>query len=323
MVEQESEVTLIDMLQTHLIPVEAEDTMAEAGRKVLLGNFITLLENEQGSRTGEDIENVHQMRVATRRMRSAFRLLEDYYKPKVVSTFTDDLQTLAKYLGGVRDLDVMIADLEKHAVEVTEEEQGVLQDITAKLDKRRKKARKRLVSYLDSKDYAEFVKKFSKFVTKPGKGASTVDETPESPSPHQVRHITPVIIHTQLAEVRAYDNVLEESREQTLHNLRIAFKRLRYVTTFFVDVLGKTGSDFIDEIKDIQDTLGHINDVTVARQMLHALNLNDEQSAVVDAYLDKLTAEQENAIEGFSQTWEKFNTRTVQSKLSNALLALK
>ena len=50
------------------------DSMAEAGRKALHFNFERMLLHEPVARLGADIEGVHDMRVATRRMRSAFRL---------------------------------------------------------------------------------------------------------------------------------------------------------------------------------------------------------------------------------------------------------
>ena len=42
-------------LQTFIQPIDPQDTMAEAGRKVLLHDFIKMLEHEAGSRSGEDI----------------------------------------------------------------------------------------------------------------------------------------------------------------------------------------------------------------------------------------------------------------------------
>ena len=64
--------------------------------------------HEAGSRTGEDIESVHQMRVAIRRMRSLFRLVGAYYKPKTVDKYSRDLRRIARALGNIRDLDVLI-----------------------------------------------------------------------------------------------------------------------------------------------------------------------------------------------------------------------
>src|SRR5688572_21869623 len=95
-------------LESQVQSVSPQDTMAEAGRKVLLADFIKMLKHEAGARTGEDIEDVHDMRVATRRMRSALRLFESYFKPKWVDAYSRRLRKIARALGVVRDLDVLI-----------------------------------------------------------------------------------------------------------------------------------------------------------------------------------------------------------------------
>ena len=66
--------------------LQAGDTMAEAARKTLLYHLQKMMQHEPGTREGEDPEELHDMRVATRRMRAALRVFEDYlamdrYKP--------------------------------------------------------------------------------------------------------------------------------------------------------------------------------------------------------------------------------------------------
>ena len=53
--------------------------MAEAGRKVMFTHFMKMLANEAGTRDGEDIEFLHDMRVSTRRLRAAYRIFEPFY----------------------------------------------------------------------------------------------------------------------------------------------------------------------------------------------------------------------------------------------------
>src|SRR5579862_2687576 len=65
----------------------AEDTMADAGRKVLAHYFAKMLSKEDGARKGDDTEAVHDMRVATRRMRSALKLFGPYYPRRTLKPF--------------------------------------------------------------------------------------------------------------------------------------------------------------------------------------------------------------------------------------------
>ncbi|PJF32615.1 MAG: hypothetical protein CUN52_00780 [Phototrophicales bacterium] len=321
----EPEVSLMEQLQAHLQDVANDDTMAEAGRKILLQDLVKMLSKEAGVRLGEDDEFVHEMRVATRRMRSAFRIFEDYYKSKPVRPFIAQLRTLARALGAVRDLDVLIADFTRYQDQLDQPEaREALAHVVAKLDYKRQKARRKLLAYLDSKSYRAFVKAYGAFLTAPGKSAKNTDG--QLGTPYQVRHIVPVMIHDHLATVRAYDTVLADADVHTLHALRIEFKRLRYAIEFFQPVMGNTIEKFVLEMKKIQDYLGRLNDVVVAQARLRSLEDNGDLGEVVhesfEHYIQSLAQEQETLMAGFAEVWTKFNSRTVQKYLSDALLTL-
>jgi len=327
----DTEQDVLTYLHAALTPLATDDPMAEAGRKVLLADFIEMLEHEDGSRSGEDIENVHQMRVATRRMRSALRLFEPYYKQKTVRPFTDSLRTLARRLGDVRDLDVLIEDVQKVQGKVSEDGQAALQTIIDHFDAKRQKARAKLVKYLDSGAYRRFVDDFTAFLTKRGAGAVSVDES--SITPYQMRHAVPALLQDYLGMVRAYDTVIpavsrtDETLElpdmATLHQLRIEFKRLRYALYFFREVLGASGKAFIDEIKTMQDLLGRLNDTYVAEEHLNDFVAEGLDESLIEAYLNELMAEREALENSLPSAWRRFNTRNVMSKFSEALLMLR
>jgi len=95
--------------------VIAEDPHAEAGRKVLRFHLARMLAREPGTRAGIDPEELHGMRVATRRMRAAWRVFGDAYNPDRTKVYRRRLRELAALLGGVRDLDVLIEATEAYA----------------------------------------------------------------------------------------------------------------------------------------------------------------------------------------------------------------
>lgn len=315
---------LIERLKASLQSVEPQDTMAEAGRKALLADFIRIMETEEGSRAGEDIEAVHDMRVATRRMRSTFRLLAKYYKPKAIQPHLDGLREVAQALGGVRDLDVMIEEIDHFAA--TLENGGELQPILDQLNRQRDKARKSLIKLLDKRNYARFVDDFSAFLLKPGKGALPVDA--DEIQPFQVRHLLPELLYEHLGAVKAYDDVLADADNATLHALRIEFKRLRYAVSIFSDVLGTGIGDFITEIKAVQDHLGRLNDLHTAQERLNEIARKLDHDAQMETltalqqYIAHLEEEWHSQREGVDQVWARFNTKTVQRQLSNAIVSL-
>lgn len=303
-------------------PARPADPMAEAGRKLMLGEFITMLTEEEGARAGADIEHVHNMRVAIRRMRSVFRLLGNYYHPKAIRPYRRGLQAVMQALGEVRDLDVMIHDLLAFLPLVPPEQTGALQSVIDGLDQRRTVARAALVAELDSKRYRRLCQDFGVFLTTPAAGARGPADGKIVPV--QVRHAAPPLICERLAEVRAYDAVLPTSDAPTLHQLRIAFKALRYTVSLFDNLLGPEAAGFISELKAIQDHLGRLNDIAVAHRRLGLLmaDLEGDQCAALWLYLEHLDVERPALIEQFPAVWKRFNSKAVQRKLALAVLKL-
>lgn len=317
---------LIETLQPQIQPVQPEDTMAEAGRKVLLDQFVKLLHHEDGSRSGEDIEDVHDMRVATRRIRSTLRLLEDYYKPKTMRAYRRQLRRVAKALGNVRDLDVLMEDLHSFQETLDERHQQDLQAVLDRLEAERTAQRHELIRALDKGDYRRFITDFAAFTTSEVAGAKTTssDAVNGDVHPTQVRHVLPTLLYSHLGAVRAYNDVLPGADDTTLHALRIELKRLRYSVALFSDVLGASGKDFVKAIKTLQDHLGRMQDIVTAQGILNPMvsTLTDGQAETLQLYLDHIEAEIQTLRQGVDNLWTRFNTKTVQKQLATAVAAL-
>jgi CHAD domain-containing protein len=264
------------------------------------------------------------MRVAIRQMRSALRLLKPYYKSRWIKPFADDLRWILRGLGEVRDLDVMIRDLTAFEGSMDEEQKAALNDVIYSLDQRRSVARQNLNHILDSKAYRRFHKNYSDFLMTAGAGAKNLDE--DEIQPIQLRHVLPPMIYEHLATVRAYDRVLTEPDVDapTLHALRIDGKQLRYIVALFSEVLGKEIEGFVEDLKILQDHLGRLNDIEVATQSLLELmeDMEPDQNAAIRVYIDALERENPALLAEFPAKWRRFNSKTVQRKLANAVLAL-
>jgi CHAD domain-containing protein len=313
----------IEHLESQIQQVAPQDTMAEAGRKVLLKEFVRMLKHEAGSRTGEDLEDVHQMRVSTRRIRSTLRLLRRYYRARALSRYRRRLRKVARALGAVRDLDVLIADLSQFQTALDAEQQAGLKTAIERFEQKRAAARADLISIFDGKAYRRFVSDFGEFLTTPGAGAKTLHS--DDIVPVQLRHVLPGMIHDCLAAVLAYDAVVGDADAERLHGLRIEFKRLRYIVALFDEVLGSQMADFVEELKAIQDHLGRLNDIAIAHQHLDALVAGRDGyvPSAMQAYSERLDAEAADLLAKFPVVWSRFNSRKVQSKLSSGLLALR
>jgi inorganic triphosphatase YgiF len=88
------------------VGLHADDVMAEVTRKIIHFQFQHMLYHEAGTQMGQEIEELHDMRVATRRMRAALHVFGDYLDDDTWAPFDKGLRRTGRILGEVRDLDV-------------------------------------------------------------------------------------------------------------------------------------------------------------------------------------------------------------------------
>jgi triphosphatase len=243
--------------------VAADDPLAEAGRKVLRFHFARMLGYEAGTRSGGQIEDLHRMRVATRRMRAAWRLFGDAYRPRRARRYVAELRAVADRLGAVRDLDVLSDGLAAYMGGVSAAERDALEPLVGAWRDRRESARRELVTLLDGGGYRRFVADYLGFVETEGAAARAIEAT----QPHRVRDTASSRIWGAYEQVRAYDSTLAWADLATVHQLRIAGKRLRYALEFFREALGPETSGLVAKVTTLQDHLGALNDADVATRL--------------------------------------------------------
>ena len=312
--------------------IKADDSMAEAGRKNLLFHFSRMVAHEKGTRLGEDIEELHDMRVATRRMRAAFEVFSPYFRPKVVKAHLKGLRATGRALGRVRDLDVFMEKAQHYLEPLPELERTGLNPLLSAWGEERAADRKLMLAHLDSESYQTFKHDFNEFVSTPGAGVRSSAE--EQANPTLVRELVPVLIYTRLAAVRAYEKIVPNAAIEQLHALRIEFKKLRYTVEYFREVLGEGANEVIEDIKGLQDHLGDLNDADVACQILREFIESWEERQIdlplqerknpepVVAYLAAKHAERHRLMITFPEAWVHFNRPELRKNLALAISVL-
>ena len=265
----------------------AGDSLAEAGRKVLRFHFARMLEREAGTRQGDDLEELHSMRVATRRMRAAWRVFGDGFRHGPSRRYVSELRTVATALGAVRDQDVLLDGLTAYMASLPGEEGVALAPLHESWQAVRNEAREHLVKLLDGDGYQRFVEDYVSFVETSGAGGRVMRAT----DPHRVRDTAPSRVWAAYEQLRAYDATLTWADVPTLHVLRIAGKRLRYTLEFFREVLGADATALIARVTALQDHLGLLHDADVAAHLAReflassAAGLSAETIQAVGRYL--------------------------------------
>ena len=109
--------------------------------------------------------------------------------------------------------------------------------------------------------------------------------------PHRVRDTAPSHIWAAYEQVRAYEPVLRWADVETLHDLRIAGKWLRYTLEFVREALGPGSAPLIARVTALQDHLGLLHDADVSAAMAraflveHAGDLSAHEGAAIGRYL--------------------------------------
>ncbi len=295
------------------IGLARDDRLDAAARKVMRFHYARMLDNEAGTRLGEDVEALHDMRVSTRRLRAAFVVFESAFDPPALKPHLKGLRRCGRVLGAVRDLDVFLAKAESYALE----RETDLSDLLAAWQAERHAARGEMLTYLDSSEYAHFKRGFNTFLH----DADAVQPAPSSerPFPLRVRAAAPALIYDRLAVVRSYGPYLPGAPVERLHALRIEFKKLRYTVEYFQEALGVRAGDVIAAIKLLQDHLGNLNDAAVASARLETF-LESHAAPGVQSYLDFQRAEERRLQDSFEAVWKAhFAGATFRRRLATAV----
>ena len=225
--------------------IELDNTMSEAARKTLLLHLGRMPAHEPGTRAGDDSEELHDMRVATRRMRAACDVYRDYVDWARMAPFAEGLRGAGRALGRVRDLDVFWQKTQRYLDRLPAHLQPDLGPLRVVWEAERLVARTWMIAYLDSPRYARFTQRFGDFLQSSGAGELSPLLEDGEPRPRRVRHLAPVVVYR-----------------------RVAAKALRYAVEFFREVLAPEAQELIDRVKGLQDHLGDLNDALVASRLL-------------------------------------------------------
>ncbi len=253
---------------------DASLSLGELAFAVLRRQFAKMRAHEAGSRLGEDPEEVHDMRVATRRMRAAIKLFQDAL-PERARWVRDELKWVAGVLGDVRDLDVQLEQIEEWSEEDDEESREALSRTGNALERQREEARGRLIEALDSARYERLESSFAAMLKLgptreviPGGGLD-----PCSKADEPVLSTGPDLLSRRYRKWGKLAGKIDEGSDpEDFHELRKEGKRLRYALEFFKPVYGEeTTSELVRLLKMLQDDLGRHQDAIVAAERLREL----------------------------------------------------
>jgi CHAD domain-containing protein len=200
-------------------------------------------------------DNFHAARVATRRLRAALRVLEGGHEEQA-RVRAVAVRRLARRLGRVRDLDVLLERVETFALDHAAEGSSGLAAFSKEARSQRKRARRRVVRMLESRAFSQLKKKLRSL-------ASHLEESGE------VTELGRSLVLTHGRELLALDVDPMAASAEDLHRYRVRIKRFRYVLELS-PASTHLSTLLLDQAKRAQDLLGTLNDAFVAEALVKA-----------------------------------------------------
>jgi CHAD domain-containing protein len=133
---------------------------SEAAHAAIHQQLAAVLDNLPGTRAGDDIEALHDMRVASRRLRAAMSVFADAFPPRQFTPLEKQVAQITDALGAVRDADVQIEYLQQQRDQAPESERVGLEALIDHRQKGRHAERVHLVKALDKLEKGRFRKDF-------------------------------------------------------------------------------------------------------------------------------------------------------------------
>ncbi len=242
-------------------------------RKIFLTLLSSIKSNENGVKEGINIESLHDYRVALRKTKTMLKYTT--LNQNRVEYFKAKFSYIAKLTNEARDLDIFIENMKEYQSELNEFVRDDINLLIKILKEKRVNEQEILTQYLNSQIYIETLYEWENFLNEIEVANISILE----------------VIREKLYKV--FDKVIKKAKKITknstakeLHNLRIRFKKFKYLLEFFAPLLEKDENKIlISEIlklsKEVQNSLGAFQDFEVQKLSLkkYAIELlKDEQN---------------------------------------------
>jgi CHAD domain-containing protein len=228
-----------------------------------------------GVKAAEDIEYIHRMRVASRRLRAALPLFEPCFPEKQYETWMREITKITRALGEARDTDVQIAFLVKMQRENnklpvrgtvrntsgTPSDSLAIRFLLGGLQKKRAFLQKRVLTSLAGLEKSgvnnamqrEFSTRLAEFRA-----------VRKRPSLHGIPLAAAFRISRRLSTLLSYDPWIQHPEAVAEHHAaRIAAKKLRYTMEIYGSLYRNSLKKPLARVKKIQEILGNIHDCDV------------------------------------------------------------
>lgn len=268
------------------VPIRAACYFANQRLLPLLETFAREID---GVRAAEDIEYIHRMRVASRRLRAALPLFSTCFPQKNYNRWSEELREITRALGEARDTDVQIAYLtkyQKRSERAVKAKKAVppgdasttpaVRYLVANLQKRRGVLQKEVISALDSLEKSRVIDGMREAFARPLPRLRGVQKLSFA---YGISSVSALRIEERLCTLLAFEPWISHPEAVAEHHAtRIAAKKLRYTLEVYSPVYRLNLKKPIARVKAVQEILGDLHDCdvwidTITHLLLHERSL--------------------------------------------------
>jgi triphosphatase len=284
------------------ISVDSSPSTAQAFKLIVSSALRHLLANV-GPADRADIEGVHQIRIAVRRLRAALALFEPHLPPSTSSGFNDELRRLSAIFGRARDWDVFVFE----TLLAAEKDLSVaarLHLLRDAAEVERAAAHAAVSAELGAPSFARLAIGMAAWIADGADGPlQRYDDALTAP----VEDIAPDLLDRVWRKVAKRGRHIEQASREQQHAFRKAIKKLRYSIEFLSALYRhKQVETYIGPCEDLQELLGTINDAAMTIALSEQLHDADKHLAhTIGAITEWATMRGEKVHHHVSKPWHE------------------
>ena len=251
------------------VPARSESLEIRRLEAQLLAQRRSLVAHDAGTRLGVDAENLHQLRVASRRVRAFLRVARELVDAGWAAELNAALRAFGQASGDARDLDVLLEHLQGEALTLGPPDSEAALQLIRMLERDRDDLQSHLEATLDSREHRALLEQLALPV-----------EAAAEPSERTLADLAGRELRRLVGQVRALGKA---PAEEKLHELRIRVKRVRYAAELGGLRGGGRTARVIEAATSLQDILGGHQDAIVAEQRIRGLAERSDDPGVAFA----------------------------------------
>ncbi len=309
-----------------------DPTLQSFAADIMLRQLQLMQDEIQGVTDGSDIECIHRMRVASRRLRAAQAVFDPILFRRKAGEWESVIKKVTRSLGMARDLDIQIETIRRFRLMVADpKSQPGANRLFLRLLQSRANTQKKVIRVVKDFSNEKVVNQFRKRLQKLG----PTSETKAEPT-FELKRVAADSILEKLDNLLSYEPFVDDPERITeLHAMRIAAKRMRYTLELFAPLVRDGYKNWLKPLKEIQDLLGYVHDCDVWVEFIPGF-LQDEKALTkayfgsltgykkilpgVEVFLENRKADRNRRYQEFNLIWHRSTGKNIWEKLREKVL---